>query len=216
MDLQSFVRGTSDFTWDVDFIDALDHGIRVSRLSSAIARECGFDEQVCYELAKAGMIHDLGKLRMQNYFYGEEAAQVDVFHDMKYMRMHSTYSYEIISEKKEYSQLVLDSVLFHHENYDGTGYPMKLQGRDIPFGARILRISDVFVALTSNRPYRSAFCKEEALRIMIDDVKNFDMEYFLAFQRVINTRWKEEKLDFVLINKEIKNEIKGETENGVK
>lgn len=192
MDLQSFIRGTSDFTWDTSFMEALEHGIRVSRLSSAIARECGFDEQVCYELAKAGMIHDLGKLRMQNYFYGEEAAQVDVFSDMKYMRMHSTYSYEIIAETGGYSQLVLDAVLFHHENYDGTGYPKKLQGRDIPFGARILRISDVYVALTSDRPYRKSFRKEEVLRIMIDDVKNFDMEYFLAFQRVINCGWEED------------------------
>lgn len=207
MDLQSFIRGTSDFSWDLDLVEALDHGIRVSRLASAIARENGYDEQTCYEIAMAGMIHDLGKLRMQNYFYGEEAAKVDVMHDMKYMRMHSTYSYEFLKESGEYSPFIMDTVLFHHENFDGTGYPMKLQGRDIPFGARILRISDVFVALTSDRPYRKSFDKEQALRIMIDDVKNFDMEYFLAFQRVINTRWKEEELDFVLTN----NEIKGET-----
>lgn len=208
MDLQSFIRGTSDFTWDTSFMDAIEHGIRVSRLSSAIARECGFDEQVCYELAIAGMIHDVGKLRMQNYFYGEEADRVDVINDMKYMRMHSTYSYEIIAESNEYSQLVLDSVLFHHENYDGTGYPKKLQGRDIPFGARILRISDVFVALTSDRPYRKSLRKEEVLRIMIDDVKNFDMEYFLAFQRVINSGWEEEDMNSIFKIQNENNDIK--------
>ncbi len=202
MDLQSFIRGTSDFSWDKDMQESLDHGVRVSRLASAIARASGFNEDVCYDIAVAGFIHDIGKLRMQNYFYGEEAQQVDVVHDLKYMRMHATYSYEILNQMGEYSPFILESILFHHENYDGTGYPEKLQGRDIPFGARILRISDVYVALTSDRPYRKSFTKEEALSLMISDVKNFDMEYFLAFQRVINSDWEDEKLDFIWNNEE--------------
>ena len=76
--------------------------------------------------------------------------------------------------------------MYHHENYDGTGYPGNLYGENIPIGARILRVSDVFSALISDREYRSAFDVETAVEMMIDEVENFDMKIFLAFQRVVH------------------------------
>ncbi len=188
-----------EIDWDgEDLMETLDHGIRVSRLATAIARECGFSEEECHGIAVAGVLHDIGKLSMHSYFYGDEALCVDSVKDMQYMRLHATYSYELLKKRREYPEYVLEAILYHHENYDGTGYPSKLQGQDIPRAARVLRISDVFVALTSHRPYREAFERDAALRIMIDDAKNFDMKYFLAFQRIINTRWKEEDLGFAL------------------
>lgn len=174
-------------------MEALHHGIRVSRLAADIAKESGLPEETRYEIALAGMLHDIGKLRLHSYFYGEEAAKVDKIRDMQYMRLHANYSYEILKNRQEYSERVLEAVLYHHENYDGTGYPEKLKGQDIPEGARILHISDVYVALTSKRPYRKAFHRDEALSIMIEEIKNFDMKFFLAFQRVMHTRWEEEK-----------------------
>ena len=86
-----------------------------------------------------------------------------------------------------YSQTILNAVYYHHENYDGTGYPDNLKGKDIPREARILRTCDVFAALVSDRPYRSAFDIETAIELMIEEIKNFDMEVFLAFQRFINS-----------------------------
>ena len=82
--------------------------------------------------------------------------------------------------------MILKSILYHHENYDGTGYPANLSGEEIPLGARILRVCDTFSALVSNRPYRSAFDKDTAVELMIDEIKNFDVGVFLAFQRVIH------------------------------
>lgn len=185
--------------WEEEaMLEAIDHGVRVSRLAVTIARECGYSEAVCYEIALAGVLHDIGKLSMHSYFYGEEALLVDSVHDMHYMRQHARYSYEILKARGGYSEFILEAVLYHHENFDGTGYPSRLRGQDIPFAARILRISDVFVALTSHRPYRQAFDKNTAIRIMIDDVKNFDMQFFLVFQRIVNTRWEQENLGFAL------------------
>ncbi len=181
-----------------DMVEALDHGIRVSRLAAAIARECGFSKKVCHDIAVAGLVHDIGKLSMHSYFYGENAAKVNSVQDMQYMRLHATYSYEILKRRKEYSDYVLQAVLYHHENYDGTGYPGKLRGENIPAAARILHISDVFIALTSHRPYREAFTKETAIRIMIEEAQNFDMKFFLVFQRIVNTRWEEEELGYVI------------------
>lgn len=179
-------------------MEALDHGIRVSRLAAAIARECGLSKEVCHEIAVAGVLHDIGKLSMHSYFYGEGAAKVRTIKDMQYMRLHATYSYEILKSRQEYSEYILNAVLYHHENYDGTGYPGKLQGEAIPEAARILHISDVFIALTSHRPYRDAFDRGTAIRIMIEEAKNFDMKFFLAFQRVINTRWEKEELGYAI------------------
>ena len=68
--------------------------------------------------------------------------------------------------------------------YDGTGYPHNLVGKQIPLVGRIMHVCDIFGALISNRDYREGFDVETALDIMIDEVKNFDMKVFLAFQRV--------------------------------
>ena len=67
------------------------------------------------------------------------------------------------------------------------GYPFCLQGDEIPIGARIIRVCDVFVALISDRAYRKAFEPKTALLMVIDEVRHFDMNVFLAFQRIINT-----------------------------
>ena len=85
-----------------------------------------------------------------------------------------------------YSDYVLESILYHMSNFDGSGYPSNRSGKDIPMGARILRVCDVYAALSMDRPYRKALENDEVLRLMIDEIKNFDMQVFLAFQRVIH------------------------------
>jgi HD-GYP domain-containing protein (c-di-GMP phosphodiesterase class II) len=161
------------------------HGMCVSNLAYRIAKELRFDEERCYELAEAGMVHDIGKLKLSGYLYGRDENTLAV-EEMKYIRMHSKISYDILKDNA-YSDFILDSILYHHENYDGTGYPENLKGSDIPLGARILRVCDVFAALISDRPYRSAFDVDTAVELMIEEVKNFDMQIFLAFIRVINS-----------------------------
>ena len=92
-----------------------------------------------------------------------------------------------------YSDFILESIYYHHENYDGSGYPKNLSGEEIPLGARILRICDVYAALTSKRSYRDAFSPEVAMEMLIDEVKNFDMKIFLAFQRTMHEEEKEKE-----------------------
>jgi HD-GYP domain-containing protein (c-di-GMP phosphodiesterase class II) len=160
------------------------HGMCVSNLAYRIARELQLEEERCYELAQAGFLHDIGKLKLSGYLYGRDENTLEV-EEMKYIRMHSKLSYDIL-EHKGYSDFILTSILYHHENYDGSGYPDNIKGDGIPLGARILRVCDVFSALISDRPYRRAFDVETTIELMIDEVKNFDMQVFLAFMRVIN------------------------------
>ena len=169
---------------DFDLSAELNHGMRVSNLAYAVAKELGLDESQCYELAIAGILHDIGKLKLTGYINGQERDPL-VIEELKYVRMHSTLGYEEL-KGQGYSDFVLESILYHHENYDGSGYPSNKAGEDIPIGARILRVCDVFAALSSDRPYRKAFDIDTVMELMIEEVKNFDMEVFLAFQRVVH------------------------------
>ena len=172
-----------------DLIHELIHGMMVSNLACAVGRELDLPEDICYELAMAGMLHDIGKLRLTGYIYGKEKNPM-VIEELKYVRMHSTLGYLELKEQ-DYSEFILKSILYHHENYDGSGYPSNLSGEEIPIGARILRVCDVYAALRSDRPYRKAFDREAAMELMIEEVKNFDMQVFLAFQRVVHSRSEE-------------------------
>lgn len=168
---------------DQDISEAVLHGIYVSNMAYEIGKELMLSEDVLHELAIAGVLHDIGKLKLAQ---NEENANNLVIEQLRYVRMHSKLSYEILKDKG-YSEFVLQSILHHHENYDGSGYPDNTAGENIPLGARILRVCDVFIALISDRAYRKAFDINTAISLMIDEVKNFDMKIFLAFLNVVNS-----------------------------
>ena len=171
---------------EVDLYSELKHGVAVSNLAYDVAEEMGLNRDMCYQMAIAGILHDIGKLKLVGYINGQENNPL-VIEELKYVRMHSTLSYEILKDQG-YSGTVLESILYHHENYDGSGYPSNKSGTDIPLGARILRVCDVFAALTTDRSYRGAFEEETVMRMMIEEIKNFDMQVFLAFQRVVHKK----------------------------
>ena len=168
--LSSEQSETSDRVLEFDLSAELRHGIAVSNLAYALSKELGLPHEQCYDLAIAGMLHDIGKLKLRSYINGQESNPM------------------VIEELKDqgYSDFVLESILYHHENYDGSGYPSNLAGKEIPIGARILRVCDVFCALSQERSYRKAFDKHTVMELMIDEIKNFDLEVFLAFQRVVH------------------------------
>lgn len=168
-----------------DLKDAICHGILVSNLAYLLAKELHMELEYCHTMAEAGMVHDIGKLKLSRYLYGRRKDTMLV-EEMKYVRMHPDFGYQILKEH-HYSETILKAIYHHHENYDGSGYPDNLKGIEIPWGARILRVCDVFAALISVRPYRDAFELEEAMELMIDEIKNFDMQVFLAFQRVVHS-----------------------------
>ena len=166
-----------------ELVDVICHGIVVSNLAVLLSRQLGENDDFCNEIAIAGLLHDIGKIKMNRYLYGKDALAVE---EMKYFRMHSVYSYDVL-HKLNYSRFIQEAVYHHHENYDGSGYPDNLTGKDIPYGARILHVCDVFAALTSDRSYRAAFDQEGAVEVMLEETKNFDIEILVAFQRVLHS-----------------------------
>ena len=173
--------------------EAVEHGIYVSNMAVAIAKKMNLSDEIVSDLAIAGVLHDIGKIKLDEYMQSEDKGNF-VVEQLRYVRMHSKLSYDILKEM-DYNDFILKSILYHHENYDGSGYPENLEGEDIPLGARILRVCDVFIALTSDRSYRRALDVSTAVQLMIEEVKNFDMEVFLAFMKVVHE---------VDVNKDIK------------
>ncbi len=169
---------------EIDLIDGIKHGMCVSNLTYLIAKKLGLDDEECNNLAIAGMVHDIGKLRLSSYLYGRNSNGM-IIEEIRYMRMHSKLGYDILKENG-YNNAICEAVLYHHENYDGSGYPDNRKAEQIPLGARIMHVADAFIALISERPYREAFDFDSAIGIMIEDVKEFDMQVFLAFMDVIH------------------------------
>lgn len=167
-----------------DFKSGIKHGVLVANLTFALAKEYGMSDNEAYELKLAAMMHDIGKLKLSEYLYGRTNESLPE-EEKKYMSMHSKISYDVL-KKYDYSDNIMNIVLSHHECYDGSGYPDGLAGEDIPVGARILKVTDEFAALISDRPYRKAFDIDTAVSIMIDEVKNVDMKVFILFQRLIH------------------------------
>ena len=159
------------------------HGMRVSNLAYHLAKKLELSEDFCYDMAVAGMLHDIGKELVSGAL--DENEERLVVEEIHYVRLHSQASYDIL-KKYGYSERILETVLYHHENYDGSGYPYNLSGDSIPLGARIIRVCDVYSALTTDRPYRKSFDKKAAIELMIEDIKDFDLQVFLAFQRVLH------------------------------
>lgn len=191
----SITYGASDIETPIQLglEDSLEHGMIVSNLAYLVGKELELEEDECYALAVAGMVHDIGKVQL-NFYMNEKEESILTVDETRYMRMHPTIGYSILIQHG-YNQKVLDAVLYHHENYDGTGYPLNLKGEEIPLLGRIMHVCDIFGALISNRPYREGFDMETALSVMIDDAKNFDMRIFLAFQRVAFSKDMEELLE---------------------
>jgi len=181
--MNEYNQEKNKYIWK-DFKDGISHGILVSNLAYSLAKAMHLEESECYDLALAGLLHDIGKLELSQYLYGRNDNGLSI-EEMKYMRMHSKLSYDLLLDY-HYSDNLMDTVLRHHECYDGSGYPDNLQGEEIPLGARIIRVVDEFAALIAVRPYRKAFDIDTAVDIMIEEVKNMDMGVFITFQRMIH------------------------------
>ena len=181
---QLIARMGARLTVERDLRDFCAHGEIVSALAVLVAKALGEDEAFCDELAVAGMLHDIGKLELADVIYGHRDDILAVERS-KYVRMHPTLGIDVLRKEGGYSEEIISFIANHHENCDGTGYPNHLEEDDIPYGARILRVCDVFAALVSNRTYRAAFSVDTAIVEMIEDVREYDMRVFLAFLKVV-------------------------------
>ncbi len=154
-------------------IDARDkitsgHSSRVKMYSSLIAQEFGMEKKDIYILEKAAALHDIGKIGIKDSVLQKEGKLTP--EEYKHIQQHVEITHHILEKihmSKDFQQIT-EIACSHHEKYDGTGYYRHLKGEEIPFGGRILAVSDVFDAITSKRHYRDKMPIEK----VIDIIKN--------------------------------------------
>ncbi len=134
------------------------HTLRVTELTLQLARKLGVSAENMIHIKRGSLLHDIGKMGIPDSILLKPGPLTDEEWDV--MRMHPIYACEML-EPIKYLEPALDIPRYHHERWDGSGYPYKLKGEQIPFVARIFTVVDVWDALTSNRPYRSAWEKEK-------------------------------------------------------
>lgn len=135
------------------------HSMRVAFYSVALGKELGLSKDELYKLELAALFHDIGKIGVPDEILMKPSRlEEEEFHIMK---QHPTKSAEILADF-DYFADIADWVKFHHERYDGRGYPDGLKGEDIPLYSRIILIGDTFDAMTSTRPYRKGLSYEIA------------------------------------------------------
>lgn len=136
------------------------HSERVGYLSEKIAIKMHLRKSEVDTIRVAWILHDIGKIGVDETILNKPGSLNDKEWDL--MKLHSTKGAEILYNTKEYQE-VANIVLFHHESYDGEGYPNRLKGEAIPLGSRIIAVADTFDVLTNQRPYSMPLDKEAAL-----------------------------------------------------
>ncbi|HYL08110.1 MAG TPA: HD-GYP domain-containing protein [Candidatus Udaeobacter sp.] len=142
------------------------HNLRVARLCVHIGREMSMSAPELRILARAGLLHDVGKIGIPAEVL-EKHSPLDES-EWILMRMHPEMGLTLLDRAGQSSREVL-AVLYHHERLDGSGYPYGLKAEGIPIEARIVAVADTYDALTSDRPYRSACSEGEARRVLIEE-----------------------------------------------
>jgi putative nucleotidyltransferase with HDIG domain len=136
------------------------HSTRVTELAEAIARRLGWSEERLASLRLGGPLHDIGKLAVSDEVLRKEGRLDD--HELAQIREHPKTGAKLLLRVAALREAI-PYVLYHHERWDGGGYPSGKAGEEIPVEARVLAIADAFDAMTSDRPYRRALTKDEAL-----------------------------------------------------
>ncbi|MEW6519430.1 MAG: HD domain-containing phosphohydrolase [Thermodesulfobacteriota bacterium] len=141
------------------------HTIRMSHYCQMLARQYGLPESQCELIRLASPLHDIGKIGISDTILLKPGKLTD--EEFAIIQQHPEIGYRILADAKSESLRLGASIAYtHHEKFDGSGYPRKLQGCAIPVEGRIAAISDVFDALTTNRVYKSAIEVDKAVEIL--------------------------------------------------
>jgi putative nucleotidyltransferase with HDIG domain len=162
----------------------LGHCERVADYACAIATDLGFDETTLFWFRVGALLHDVGKIVVSSDILNKPGALSP--EERAIMERHPVAGVELLRDV-EFPWDVIPMIRGHHERWDGHGYPDGLAGESIPLAARILCVADVYDALTSHRPYRRAFSRGDALRLMQADTgRQFDPDVLARFLRVVH------------------------------
>jgi putative two-component system response regulator len=162
------------------------HVMRMSHTSKILALALGFNEDFADKLLQAAPMHDIGKIGIPDHILLKPGRLDD--EEMRVMQQHPQIGAEILANtNSELIQLAHSVALYHHEKWDGTGYPAQLKGEAIPIEGRIVAVADVFDALTNKRPYKEAWSVEKTMALINEQSgKHFDPQVVDALVRELD------------------------------
>ncbi|GAC1677486.1 MAG: hypothetical protein PVS3B2_19930 [Candidatus Dormibacteraceae bacterium] len=167
LQIKSWVDAVAVFGLLVKDRQALGHNQRVAKLCVQIGRQLSMTTMELRVLARAGLMHDIGKLAIPDEILGKRAALDES--EWTLMKAHPEMGLSMLGDSQ--SRRALLAVLYHHERLDGSGYPYGLRAEAIPIEARIVAVADTYDALTSNRPYRKARTPWDARRVLLEEAQ---------------------------------------------
>jgi len=188
---------------EVGNVETADHIHRIAEYTRFIAEKLKeleefkdyIDEKYINDISYASMLHDVGKWRTPNEILLKPSELTEA--EWEIIKQHPRLGVEMLSPllkdkgSSQYLKLVESIVLYHHERWDGSGYPEGLKGEEIPLSARIVAIADVYDALTSNRSYREALTHEEAVEVIRKEKNKFDPRIWKIF---MDNHWEFKKI----------------------
>jgi putative nucleotidyltransferase with HDIG domain len=181
---ETYLAVVRDWGQSIESSDSYTYGHceRVAEYSVAVARELGFDEEQQTTIRVGAYLHDLGKVKVPHEILNKPTALSP--EEFGIIQMHPIWGLELLATV-EFPWDIKPIIRWHHEKYDGTGYPDRLRGDEIPVNAQIICIVDVYDALTTTRSYRGAMSQAEALTKMQEVRGWWRADVYAAFMRTL-------------------------------
>lgn len=159
------------------------HSRRVTEATVTVARAMGIPEEEIEHIHRGSILHDIGKMGIPDDILRKNGPLTD--DEREIVKKHPTTAYDLL-KPIPYLKQALEIPYSHHEKWDGSGYPQGLKGEDIPLSARIFAVVDVWDALSSDRPYRKAWSKEQVALYLLDESgKHFDPRVVNKFLHLV-------------------------------
>lgn len=164
------------------------HTQRVTELTLRLASKLGFNEEEMIHLKRGALLHDMGKMAIPDEILQKPGPLTET--EWETMHQHPAYAYEMLANIA-YLRPALDIPYYHHERWNGSGYPKQLKGQEIPLAARLFAVVDVWDALSSDRPYRKKMPRQEVIAYLREQSGIlFDKQLVDAFLEMIETETK--------------------------
>ena len=158
------------------------HSERVNRYAVLLAKQLGMTPKEIREVHISSLFHDIGKIGIEDKILRKPAVLTD--EEYTVMKQHPEKGAQMLSKIKAMKDII-PGMRFHHERWDGTGYPLRLKGDQIPLAARIVSVADAFDAMTTNRPYQKAMSFDKAIARLFElSDRAFDRRVVGAFAEV--------------------------------
>jgi putative two-component system response regulator len=165
--------------------DLATHHSRSSRLTVELAQRIGYAPNDISSLERASILHDLGKLAINEHILNKPARLTKTEFDL--VKQHVVLGGDLVKPLK-LEPVIFQVITMHHENFDGSGYPNGTRGEEIPICARLMRITDSFDALTSWRPYNRPVSPREAVQILRNDQRFYDPSILKVFCELVDAQ----------------------------